>query len=87
MRVRALAAAESGLEIALNRVYAPAGTGSCSNRNWTFNLEGMRGCSAATRCTTSVIATQTYYDISSRATCSAGDASSSREMRTRAMAP
>ena len=87
MRVRALAAAESGLEIALNRVYAPAGTGSCANRNWTFSLEGLRGCSAVTSCTTTVVAAQTYYDISSRATCTAGDASSSREMRTRAMAP
>ena len=87
LRVRALAAAESGMEIALNRVYAPAGVGSCSNRSWTFTLNGLRGCSAATSCTTTVVAAQTYFDISSRATCSAGDASSSRAMRARALAP
>ena len=87
LRVRALAAAESGLELALNRVYAPAGTGSCAHRSWAFNLNSLRGCSATTSCTTTVVATQTYYDISSRATCSTGAASSSRAMRTRAMAP
>jgi len=43
LRVRALAAAESGLELALNRAYAPAGVAACGNHSWTFSLNGLRG--------------------------------------------
>lgn len=87
VRARTLGAAESGLELAMNRVYAPVGTPSCSNRSFVFSTNGLRGCSAVTSCASTVVASQTYYDVSSRGVCTDGAVNSSRTVIARAMAP
>ena len=50
LSTRAMLAAESGMDVALNRAYAPRGTPSCSTRNWTFDAAGLRGCSVTVTC-------------------------------------
>ena len=87
VRVRTLAAAESGLELALNRAYAPDGAAACTNRGFSFTATGLRGCSAATTCASTTVAGQIYYDLSSRGVCSDGAVSSSRKLIARALAP
>ena len=87
MRVRTLAAAESGMELALNRSYAPAGVAACASHTFSFVENGLRGCSAVTTCTSTTVAAEVYYDLTSRGRCSDGAVSSSRTMLVRAMAP
>ena len=87
VRVRTLAAAESGLELALNRAYAPDGTATCANRSFTFSVSGLRGCSAVTTCASTTVSAQVYYDLASRGACTDGAVSSSRKVVARAMAP
>ena len=87
VRVRTLGAAESGLELALNRAYAPVGVVACANRSVTFTEPGLRGCSAATTCASTTVAGQVYYDLSSRGVCTDGAVNSSRMVIARAMAP
>lgn len=87
VRAHTLAAAESGLELALNRTYAPDGAASCVNRNFTFGMSGLRGCNAITTCASTTVSGQVYYDLSSRGVCTDGALSSSRRVVARAMAP
>ena len=76
VRVRTLAAAESGLELALNRAYAPDGAAACTDRGFSFTATGLRGCSAATTCASTTVAGQIYYDLSSRGVCMRGSEAS-----------
>src|SRR5262245_53757484 len=47
---RAFLAADSGAQLALNRVFAPAGAPSCANRVYAFTETGLEGCRAAVTC-------------------------------------
>lgn len=70
---RALLAAQSGAELALNRVYAPLGTGSCTNRSFNLATVGQNGCTATVTCASTVVNSVTYYTIDSRGRCNAGE--------------
>ena len=81
---RALFAAESGAQLALNAVYAPAGSGSCVSV--TFNLEavGLNGCAADTRCTSESVDGDTYFTLVATGQCSVGGVTAERIVRVRA---
>ncbi|MFQ2701634.1 MSHA biogenesis protein MshP [Aeromonas caviae] len=73
--VRALMAAQSGLEIALYRLY-PSGQWqgqACSPLTFTFTEVGLAGCQASVSCTKLTVsvagATQTGYRFSSEGRC------------------
>ena len=87
LSTRAMLAAESGMDVALNRAYAPRGTPSCSTRNWTFDAEGLRGCAVTVTCAPVSMGGRNYFDLSSRAACGSGDLQASRRIDARAIAP
>ena len=87
LSTRAMLAAESGMDVALNRAYAPRGTPSCSTRNWTFDAEGLRGCTVTVTCAPVSMGGRNYFDLSSRAACGSGDLQASRRIDARAIAP
>ena len=47
---KAFLAADSGAQLSLNRVFAPEGTPSCSNRVFPFSEPGLEGCEATVSC-------------------------------------
>jgi MSHA biogenesis protein MshP len=87
LSTRAMLAAESGMDVALNRAYAPRGTPSCTTRNWTFDAEGLRGCAVTVTCAPASMGGRNYFDLSSRAACGSGELQASRRIDARAMAP
>ncbi len=84
LSVQAFAAAESGAALGLNRVFAPYGSGSCSDRTFEFSEPGLNGCSAEVRCQQTVIDDLPHYDLVSLGRCIAGGGSAEREILLRA---
>jgi MSHA biogenesis protein MshP len=87
LSTRSMLAAESGMDVALNRAYAPSGTPSCTTRTWTFDAEGLRGCEVTVTCAPVSMGGRNYFDLSSRAACGSGDLQASRRIDARAIAP
>ncbi len=87
LSTRAMLAAESGMDVALNRAYAPLGTPSCTTRNWTFDAQGLRGCSVVVTCVPATVGGRNYFDLSSRGACGSGELQASRRIDARAIAP
>jgi MSHA biogenesis protein MshP len=81
---RAFLAAESGAQLGLNRVFAPAGAGSCTS--WTFDLDGagLPSCAASVSCTSDVVAAATYYTLTSAGRCDVGGFVAERRVLVRA---
>ena len=85
---RALQAANSGVQIGLNRVYAPSGAGSCTNRNVDFSaLPGLPACQASVTCASQTVAGKTYYTLVSTGSCSADTTQAQRRVRVRTADP
>lgn len=78
LSTRALLAAQSGAELGLNRLYAPVGTGSCTNRSFALSGAGQNGCTATVTCTTTVVNGAPYYSLESRGRCDAGEVAERR---------
>ena len=80
----ALLAAQTGVQLGLNKVFAPAGAGVCAN--WTFDLEsiGLRSCQAAVQCRSVVVASDTHYTLVSDGRCEVVGFSAQRRLEARA---
>lgn len=70
--IRAFFAAETGAQRQAMSIFPISGATSCSNQNFTFNVDGLNGCTANTTCTPVVVNSQTYYQVSSVGQCNAG---------------
>lgn len=80
--VRAFYAAESGVQLELNKVFPPDGAaGSCAAgpNAYDFADEGLNGCAAETSCSALVVSAETYYTVRSTGTC--GDVSRTVQVR------
>lgn len=81
---RALLSAESGAELALNRVFAPAGTGSCADRVWPLDDLGLTGCAADVRCSSELVDGELLYTLDSRGRCEVGGTVAERRVLVKA---
>ncbi len=81
---RAFLAAESGSQLALNRVFAPAGAGSCTTWNWDLSGFGLNACSASVDCRTEVVGGNTYFTLESDGRCDVGGVVAERSVLVRA---
>jgi MSHA biogenesis protein MshP len=77
---RALLAAQSGAELGLNRVFAPAGSGSCANRTFDLAPAGQAGCRATVTCTAMPVDGTPIYTLESRGRCDGGEVAERRLM-------
>ena len=66
---RAFLAAESGAQLGANRLYAPAGSGSCTSRSFSFEDLGLPSCTASVECRSEAVAGEPLYTLQSTATC------------------
>lgn len=66
---RAFLAAESGAQLAANRIYAPSGTGSCSDRSFDFASLELPSCNAAVTCRSEAVNGELVHTLQSTATC------------------
>lgn len=87
LSTRAMLAAESGMDVGLNRAYAPRGTPSCGARNWSFDTGGLRGCSAVVTCVSRAVGGRNYFELTSRGSCGSGELRASRRIDAKAIAP
>lgn len=70
--VRAFYAAESGAQMAVHRVYPPAGSGSACSAGvvgQTFAVEGLVGCRVSVDCVSQVIGASTFREFTSTGVC------------------
>ncbi len=85
---RAFFAAESGGQIALNKVFPPSGVGGtvCSGTVYTgiFSSVGLNGCSVSASCISDTVSGQTYYTFTSTGTCGSGIDAATRVIEVRA---
>ena len=80
---RAFYAAESGAQIAMNRIFL--GGGSCGASPISFSSAGLIDCSAVLSCAPPVIVSSvTYYTVTSTGTCGTGDDTAQRRIQVRA---
>jgi len=84
---RAFLAADSGAQLALNRVFAPVGVPSCANRTYAFTQTGLEGCLATVTCSSLVVAGQQRFDVESHGRCAAATDVAERRIDVRATAP
>ena len=81
---RAFYAAESGAQIALNRVFTGGSAcGSLSDISFGSN-QGLENCSASLSCSQVVVDSVTYYTFQSTGTCGTGLDEASRMIEVRA---
>ena len=81
---RAFLAAESGAQLGLNRLFAPAGVGSCGNWTWDLTDFGLGFCEATVSCRTEVVAGVSYFTLESDGRCDPGTFVAERRVLVRA---
>jgi hypothetical protein len=82
---KSLLAANAGAQLALNRIFAPEGVGSCVNANLTLaQIPGFEFCTAVTTCATDTARGRTYFTIESTGSCTAASLTTSRGVLVRA---
>ncbi len=81
--LKAFLAAESGAQIGVNRLLAPESAGSCVNLTAGLEANSLRFCTADISCTLMTSGGESFYTITSRGECSAGDLVSSRALEIR----
>lgn len=81
---RALLAAESGAQLGLNRVFAPAGTGACGSWSWDMGTVGLPACRADVACRSEVVGGTPHYTIESDGRCDTGGVAAERRILVRA---
>ncbi len=79
---RAFYAAESGAQVALNRIFM--GGAACGNFNLSLSANGLAGCAVSVNCTQVSVASINYYSINSDATCGSGAEMGRRQIEVRA---
>jgi MSHA biogenesis protein MshP len=84
---KAFLAADSGAQLSLNRVFAPQGAPSCSNRVYPFSMPGLEGCQATVTCSAITVSGVLRYDLESHGRCTTGTESAERRIAVRASAP
>jgi MSHA biogenesis protein MshP len=82
---RAFLAAESGAQLALNRVFAPAGAGACGTWSWDLDTVELPGCRAEVSCRSDLVDGVPHYTLESDGRCRAGEASAERRILVRAV--
>lgn len=90
LSTRAFYAAESGAQYALGQLFTLDGSASsCAAPYPTLGLSatGLAGCNVTVSCTSTVVATKTYYVITSSGTCAFGNTSASRQLEIMAANP
>ena len=85
MSHRAFLAAESGVQLGLNRVFAPVGAGTCGNWNWNLTSTGLPFCAATVACRVEVVASKSYFTLESDGRCDVGGYVADRQVLVRAM--
>ena len=81
---RAFSSAQVGTEMALNRVFAPEGIGTCAIWTWTLDDIGLKSCQSMVSCDTQVVAGVQYYTIESHGRCSVAGVVAERTLLVRA---
>ncbi|MEQ8486586.1 MAG: hypothetical protein RIB46_19665 [Pseudomonadales bacterium] len=81
---RAFLAAETGAQLGLNRVFAPAGAGSCATWTWTLEPIGLGACVAEVRCSVDMVEGAPYYTVESDGRCDSGRYVAERRILVRA---
>ncbi len=81
--LKAFLAAESGAQIGVNRLLAPESAGSCLNVTENLLPNSLRFCTAEISCALMTSGGETYYTITSRGACTAGDMIASRALEIR----
>lgn len=81
---RAFLAAESGAQLGLNRVFAPAGAGACGVWTWSLDDVGLADCSSAVTCTSETVGGTPHYTIESAGRCDSGGVIAERAVLVRA---
>lgn len=82
---RAFLAAESGAELGLNRVFAPAGTPACGTWSWDLEAMGLSGCRAEVACRSAVVDGTPLYTLESDGRCVSGGVVAERRVLVRAV--
>ena len=71
--MRAFYAAESGAQVAMNRIFPPdTGGGSCVSPTVTFTAKGLNGCRASIACSVVTVDSISYYTLRSTGACGSG---------------
>jgi MSHA biogenesis protein MshP len=81
---KAFLAAESGAQIAMNRVFAPVGIPSCVNQTQSLNQPGLESCTANVTCTSVSVSGAATYTIDSAGRCATGSEVAERHVVVRA---
>ena len=81
---RAFLAAESGAQLGLNRLFAPSGAGTCTDRVWLLDDVGMPYCRATVACRTETVLGNSYYTLASDGRCDVGGVIAERRVLLRA---
>lgn len=84
MSHRAFLAAESGVQLGLNRVFAPVGAGTCANWNWDLTSSGLPSCEATVACRAEVVAGNSFFTLESDGRCDVGGFVAERRVLVRA---
>jgi len=82
---RALLAAESGAQLGLNRVFAPAGSGTCGAWTWDLADMGLDDCQATVVCRSEVVDATPHYTLESGGRCESGNFVAERRVLVRAV--
>lgn len=81
--LKAFLAAESGAQIGVNRLLAPDSVGSCITETENLLADSLRFCTAQITCGLMTSDGESFYTITSRGSCSAGDLVASRTLEVR----
>jgi len=81
---RAFLAAESGVQLALNRLFPPLGSGACADRSYDLAGVGLPGCRALVACRSESVAAGTTYTLESAGRCDVGAMAAERTILVRA---
>ena len=84
MNQRAFLAAESGVQLGLNRVFAPVGVGACGNWAWDLNDVGLPYCQADVQCRSESVGGDVFYTLESDGRCDVGGYIAQRRVLVRA---
>lgn len=82
---RAFLAADTGAQLALNRVFAPAGPSSCTTWTWNLAPVGLNNCQAQVDCRTELVGGTPHYTVESNGRCDVGDVVAERQVLVRAV--
>ena len=83
LSLKAFLAAESGVQLGVNRLVPPAGGSSCSPLTFDFDDVALKSCEAVVSCGTEVVGAETYFTVTSNSQCLAGPFSTERSVEVR----